>query len=66
MWGLIAFVLEMGKNSCWKQRLIYKDQLSLIDPRDKIVLWTELDDHSVINYSSRASKLGGIVNLVDR
>ena len=41
-------------------------QLSLIDPRDKIVLQTELNDLCSKLYSGRASELGGTVNLVDR
>jgi len=41
-------------------------QLSLIDPRDKIVLQTELSDLCSKLYSGRASELGGTVNLVDR
>ena len=36
-----------------------KCQLSLIDPRDGIVLWTELDGHCD---SDRMSELGGTVN----
>jgi len=42
-----------------------KYQLSLTEPRDEIVLQTELDDHCD-NYGGRASELGGIVNLADR
>jgi len=39
--------------------------LSLIDLREKIVLLTEFDD-LCDKLQSRASELGGIVNLVDR
>jgi len=41
-----------------------KYQLSLIDPRDGIVLWTELDDYYdklAVDY-----ELGGVINLVDQ
>ena len=43
-----------------------KYQLSLIDPCDKIVLWTQSLTIYAINYSGRASELGGIIDLVDR
>jgi len=42
-----------------------KYQLSLIDPRDKIVLQTELDDLcDKLEWSS--AELGGTINLADR
>jgi len=46
----------------------YKYQLSLIDPRDKIGLQTELDDFcDKLQWSSfghRAMEVGGIVKLI--
>jgi len=43
---------------------IYKYHLSLINLRDRIELWTEVDDHcNKLSVDSRGS--GGVVNLVD-
>jgi len=44
-----------------------KYQLSLIDPGDKTVLYSRQRlTICAINYSGRASELGGIIDLVDR
>ena len=40
--------------------------MSLVDPRDGIVRYIPSLKITVINYSSRASELGGIVNSVYR
>jgi len=70
-WARFALYFEvLGINICSVVNLrqvffnIYKYHLSLINLRDRIELWTEVDDHcNKLSVDSRGS--GGVVNLVD-
>ena len=61
-----TYVAERRLVSQVTLRSYYKYQLSLINPRNKESCCRQSLMITVINYSGRASELGGIVNLVDQ